>query len=314
MTTTAEVPLPLQQMLPDWERYLRTRGRAPRTISSYLQTAQDFIAHLEARDRPADAHQVMRRDCEEYLLDVRERSSPANQAKHYRNLQQLWRFLVDVEEELTVSPMARLERPSVPEKPVPVIPDDDIRALLKTCAGSGFDARRDTAIIRSFLDTGLRNGEMAGIKVEGAVDELHRPIGLDWRYDVFHIVGKGERARACPFGDKTGLALRRYLRVRARHPHANSDALWVGRLGPLTETGIYQMLERRCVEAKIAHIFPHQWRHTFAHVWKASGGSEEDLMRLLGWSTRQMAKRYGASAANERARDAHKRLSLGDRI
>jgi hypothetical protein len=47
-------------------------------------------------------------------------------------------------------PLAKTKRPIVPEKPVPVLTADQLKALFATTSGKSFIDRRDEAILRLF--------------------------------------------------------------------------------------------------------------------------------------------------------------------
>jgi integrase/recombinase XerC len=114
---------------------------------------------------PLEVAHIHREHVESFTSHLLETRKPATANNRYRGLQSFFKWLVD-EGEIQESPMARMKPPRMPEAPPDVLCEDQLKALLARCdKGNDFESRRDTALIRVFIDTGARLSEVTNISV-----------------------------------------------------------------------------------------------------------------------------------------------------
>lgn len=302
-------------MVSSWQLHLEAAGKADKTIKDYVGSATKLVAYLEKEDMPTTVDGVTTFHIRSYLAAERSRTSASSAAHEYRNLRVLWNWLCKEHERTGASPMEGVDRPAVsPEEKLP-LSDRELKALLATCAGSSWDDRRDTAMLRILMDNGMRVSSLAGLRFHLS-DEDQTDVFLQ-RHKL-RIRNKGGAIVFVPIGRKTAAAIDRYLRVRSTHAEADSPFLWLGNRGRktrgMTASGIHQMIKRRARQAGIQDVHPHRFRRTFADGWLEDGGNIEDLMAIGNWKSYDSIKPYIQGRRVARAQSAHGRLSRSDRL
>ncbi|MCB2177575.1 MAG: tyrosine-type recombinase/integrase [Actinomycetales bacterium] len=298
------MPTDLRDLGASFARYLRAERKSPATLRLYGQSVEFYARWLEDHGKPATADHLSRREIVDWLADLNDTHEATTVRTRYRGLHRFCGWLV-AEDEIPTNPMTGVDLPRTKDRPVPVLTDAELAALVKVCAGKDFADRRDMAIIRVLLDCGVRVSELCGLSAMTAKD-------LD--AGMLLVRGKGDKVRPVYFGARTAQALDRYVRVRATSRWSHLDALFLSQRGAMTTDGVRDVIRKRGEAAGITDLHPHRFRHTFAHDFLMAGGQERDLKRLAGWSSDTMLERYGASAADARARAAAERMRRGDRV
>lgn len=163
--------------------------------------------------------------------------------------------------------------------------------------------KRDAAIVRLLLDTGLREAEVLSIKMSD-IDMVSRSVRVSAQ-------SKSRRERYVYFGSETLRALRAYLRVRKQffgagkvwEKSGHAQYLWLTRnKRRMSHQYLWQVISRSAKAASLSDVSPHTLRHTCATMLLRNGMSVTHVQRILGHATITMTMRY-VHLVNDDVRD-----------
>lgn len=178
----------------------------------------------------------------------------------------------------------RGERVGLRALPVP----DDITALLDCCfADPGVAGARDAAIITLAFGAGLRRSELVGLMYPRHIDEQDSSI---------IVRGKGNKERRIPLAHYMLDVLQTWIHdVRGNHSGPLFSRVRKGddiASEALSDEAVRYILERRCLQAGVKPIKPHDARHTYASNLLANNTDLVTVSKLLGHASIVTTQRY----------------------
>lgn len=185
---------------------------------------------------------------------------------------------------MMTNPLAGLKFRVPPFKPVRPFTVEELARMLAAC-----QTPKHRAALLLLIDSGIRASELAALKASD----------VDLESGVIQVMGKGQKPRQIAISEKTREALKAQMETNG------TGCIW----GSMTRKALHSMVKRIGRRAGVEEVYPHRFRHTFAHFWLQAGGQESDLMKLAGWSSLAMLRRYSAYFETERALAAHQRYT-----
>jgi integrase/recombinase XerC len=274
------------------------RGLSPHTVAAYRRDVTQFLG-FAARAGVADPATVEPLLLRRFLALQRTRGlAAASIARKGAALRALFRFLAR-RGLVAEDPAAGLGVPRGPRRLPVVLKPGQVDRLLEVPRPGDPVGLRDRAILELLYATGIRVGELCGLRLGD----------VELATDTVRVLGKGARERVVPFGEPARAALLQYLaggRVAMLPGGArpeDREALFFNRRGrPMTQRDVRGMLERhRVASGAPAGTSPHTLRHSFATHLLEGGADLRAVQELLGHVALTTTQTY-THVSNERLR------------
>jgi len=227
-----------------------------------------------------DIADVTREELEAFLKKLKaDNYTPKSISRKINSMKTFYRFL-KATGAITVDPTIDIQHPKYEVKPPRILSKLEYRALRDACRGD----QRMYAIVELFLQTGIRIGELANLRVDDIKDtELHI------------AAQEGHEERTVPLNRAAREAVSNWLKIRANSPAGGvqSNALFITKTGrPLLVRNIRTAIDRYFRIAGIEDAKVNDLRHTFIAHHLMAGTPITTLSRFVGHKRLSTTEKY----------------------
>ena len=248
------------------------RHLSPHTISSYRRDLDSFFTFL--KEKHDSWEEVQDHHVRGFVAQERRRGLSARSIQRaLSSIRSFFNYLLD-EEVVETNPAANISSPKSAQL-LPKALDTDLVKRLLDFKPQGDIEIRDKAMVELLYSSGLRLSELCGLNMD-SVSIKERSC---------RVVGKGNKTRDLPVGEKAIQSLRDWLLVRENISSDANKALFLNKNGKRISTRSVQLrLERLSKKRGLPMVNPHMLRHSFASHILESSGDLRAVQEMLGHS------------------------------
>lgn len=221
-------------------------------------------------------------------------------ARRISALKSFFTFLLQ-ENLVTHNPFSAIDLPRSGKSLPKALSQKEVKSLLEPPNTPTPIARRDNAMIFLLYSTGLRVSELVQLPLNGC----------NLAAGFVRVIGKGNKERLIPFGDKAKEKIEQYLKT-ARPlilKGKRSNYLFVtGRGSCMTRLRFWQIVRKTALAAGIdKNISPHMIRHSFATHLLSHGADLRAVQMMLGHADIATTQIY-THIDQDRLKNIHKKF------
>ncbi len=279
-----------------WRKFLQQKGFSGKLVDLTLEDGQQFADHLYGTEKRFAGHP---------FAGVRRGKLSSNTIHQAIRIIRTFGNWLRKRGYTEAHLFQDLELPRLKKRVVEVLTADEIQAILQCINQNATLGARDYALVVLALDTGIRQGEISGLKMSN--------LNLD--AGQMKVLGKGDKERIVPFGIVAKDALRRYIDIYRPEPYYPGDdfVLLSNVQTQLTGNGIVQLMSRLSRRSGVSRLHCHLLRHTFSVNYLINGGDIVTLQMILGHEDMETTRIY-LQLAQSHVAFQHQRFSPMDNL
>lgn len=272
----------LEKVHQDFIAHLKSKDRAPATIMAYGKDIEQLLTHIKSLGH-SKVEKIERGHLEDFLKTLeKEGYTKKSISRKINSMKTFFRFL-KINEYITDDPASLITHPKF-ETPAPrILTPTEYRAL----RDSARDDIRTLSIIEVLLQTGIRIGELAELKVKNVKLNQKQGLGILQIPDSRATMG-----RELPLNSAAVASLKDYLKMRPK-PQNQDEYLFITRNSkPLLVRNIRAGIDRYFKKAAIENASVHALRHTWIAHHIQKGASLVLVSRLAGHKRLSTTEKY----------------------